>query len=160
MSMVYQWKAGSRVKADAAEVGALLEGISERDGSISPEAVVDAGREEDSPIHGCFEWDNEAAADKYRIDQARYIIRSVTVKIEDDQKDPVVVRAFVEIRDTDTPYVPLQTALSDTLLRRRMIAQAIIDLTAFERKYRILTELAAVFEEAEKARKVLLNVAA
>jgi hypothetical protein len=49
--------------------------IDERDGSITPEAVVAAARPKNSPLHQLFDWDNEVAGDKWRNHQARILIK-------------------------------------------------------------------------------------
>lgn len=45
-------------------------------GKITPEQLVEAARSEGSPLHRYFEWDDKEAADKYRLMQARTLIRS------------------------------------------------------------------------------------
>lgn len=55
-------------------------------GRLTPEMVVEAAREEDSPLHPCFEWDDTKASRAWRIEQARKLIRSVTVEITTHKK--------------------------------------------------------------------------
>ena len=43
--------------------------------TLKPAEVVDAARDEASVLHTLFEWDDSAAAEKYREDQARGLIR-------------------------------------------------------------------------------------
>ena len=60
-----------------------LKEIAKRDGGLlRPAAVVDAARDEKSPLHGAFEWDDTEAAQKYRLLQAQSLIRSFKVEIE------------------------------------------------------------------------------
>lgn len=62
-----------------------LKAIAERDGGLlRPKAVVDAARDDKSPLHGCFEWDDGVAAEKYRIEQAQQLIRSFRIVHERD----------------------------------------------------------------------------
>lgn len=62
-----------------------LKAIAKRDGGLlRPRAVVDAARDVASPLHGCFEWDDRVAGEKYRIEQAQRLIRSFTVVHERD----------------------------------------------------------------------------
>lgn len=54
----------------------------ERDnGRLVPADVVEAARDPESPLHHHFEWDDSEAAQRYRITQARTLIRSVLVEI-------------------------------------------------------------------------------
>jgi hypothetical protein len=59
-----------------------LKKIETRTGKLSPIAVIEAAREPDSPLHGYFEWDDSKAAEQYRLDQARCLIRSVQFEVE------------------------------------------------------------------------------
>ncbi len=61
-----------------------LKEIAKRDGGkLRPQAVVDAAKDEDSPLHNAFCWDDAEAARLYRLDQARRLIRSFKVVIEE-----------------------------------------------------------------------------
>lgn len=53
----------------------------EQDGRLVPADVVEAARDPRSPLHSHFEWDDSTAAEKYRIEQARTLIRSVKVEV-------------------------------------------------------------------------------
>src|SRR5262245_27290044 len=75
---------GSRLPDDQAEVveEALAE-ISDERGFLTPRAVVEAARPEGSTLHPYFLWDDQAAAEEYRLAQARHLVRSVTVRVVD-----------------------------------------------------------------------------
>lgn len=60
-------------------------------GELRPGDVVDAARDEESPIHAWFEWDDSTAAEAYRVDQARDLIKSVRVIRDDRPEEPVFV---------------------------------------------------------------------
>jgi len=53
----------------------------ERDGRLYPADVVNAARPKSSPLHRYFDWDDRSAAEKYRLDQARALIRSVQAEV-------------------------------------------------------------------------------
>ncbi len=55
--------------------------LESRGGKLTPEQVLDAARPDESPLHGFFEWDDSAAAEAYRIEQARELIRRVRIEI-------------------------------------------------------------------------------
>lgn len=124
--MVYQWAKGSRLKANAQEVGEELEAIQ---GSLTPERIVDEARNKSLELHKCFEWDNEEAAEKYRITQARDVLRFIsvvtTVKSEGKESESVVVRAYenVKTKDNDREYVQLFHALNDTEYRNQIFGR-------------------------------------
>ncbi len=69
----------------------------ERAGKLTPGDVVAAARESDSPLHDCFEWDDSKAAECWRLEEARGLIRSVLVKIT--TTDARVISVPVYVRD-------------------------------------------------------------
>jgi len=53
-----------------------------RRGRITPREVVDDARDDASPLHPLFEWNDGIAADRYREEQARVLIGRVRIEIE------------------------------------------------------------------------------
>src|SRR5210317_675994 len=52
-----------------------------RRGKITPQQVLEAARNESSPLHSFFDWDDDVAAESWRLHQARTLIKSVKVEI-------------------------------------------------------------------------------
>lgn len=73
----------------------------ERDnGRLLPGDVVEAARAPESPLHSHFNWDDSDAAEKYRLMQARTLIR--TVKLEITVRDvPLSVVGYVRDPEAD-----------------------------------------------------------
>lgn len=146
---VYEWKY-DRFPVDAQVAGEELERIHERDGKITPAAVVEDARPENAPLHPCFEWRDDVAAEKYREEQARCLIRTVVIKQEPEKKEPkkvVVVRGFVHTNDD---YQPMKVVLKRPDYTEQMMADALRDLKAFMAKYRDLSQLAPMLETMEQ----------
>ena len=78
-------------------VGEELERIRAKTGQLIPDDVVKAARPKKSPIHTAFEWDDTVASEKYRVHQARNLIRAVRVVIEDESGESVSHPQFVNI---------------------------------------------------------------
>lgn len=75
-------------------VVSALEDIANSDKSkrLTAEKVLDASRPAKAPLHPAFEWNDEKAAENYRIHQARNVIRSVqVVNTQTGEKTPVWV---------------------------------------------------------------------
>lgn len=70
----------------------------ERDGRLAPADVVAEASDPASPLHDYFEWDDSEAARKYRLSQARTLIRSIKVEIT-VREIPLTVVGYV--RDPD-----------------------------------------------------------
>lgn len=50
-------------------------------GKITAETVLNVAKDENSVLHGMFEWDDSLAAEKYRLSQARTIINNIEVRV-------------------------------------------------------------------------------
>lgn len=60
-----------------------LEGIAAAAGGrLTPSDVIADAEHEDSPLHKYFQWDDALAAFQYRLEQARFLIRSVRISYE------------------------------------------------------------------------------
>lgn len=137
-------------KADPQVIGDTIAGIAtERGGEVTPDDVVEAAKAADNPLHPHFEWDDEAAAERYRLDQARAIIRSVRVEREDDEFGQV--QAFVSVSgDLQRSYRPIDVVLKSNDLRRRVLEAAQKDLDAFRKRYRDLTDVVEIVNQASE----------
>jgi len=144
--MVYDWK--FHMAVDAQEVGEYFEELETEHGQVTPKSVLESARPKGSLLHPCFEWDDGIAAEKYREDQAGRIIRNLVVRVEraEEQKEPVQVRAFVNIKtETKSIYLPIAKVLSEDSFRQQMLDTAWGELRAFRIKYSDLKELSGVF---------------
>lgn len=138
--MVYKFKSGSHIKADPQLAGAMLERL-EAENNLTAKALVDANRPEDAPLHNEFEWNDSIAAEAYRENQARHIINCIEIVRE--EKEPV--RAFFSISRAESEYHHVDAIMKEEDKRQALLKQALSELVSFERKYRQLEELAAVF---------------
>jgi hypothetical protein len=153
--MIYKWKQGARVPAsvDAQKAGEELERIRvKHNGRLEPEWVVHNAKSPRNPLHDLFEWDDNVAAQNFRVDQARSVIRSVEVVVEEaPQMRPT--RAFVSVvQERDRSYTSVQHAMSDDDLRNQLLAQAYTELEAWQKRYAELIELADLFAAIDQAR--------
>lgn len=136
------------------KVVAELRAIAARNGGIvQPEAVVAAAKKPTSAMHGWFTWDDGEAAEKWRLHQARNLLR-VTVEYLADDKAEEPVRVFVSLRsDAGVGYRRTADVMTDDELRDGLLSEARDDMESFKAKYRRLNELSAVFEAMEAATK-------
>lgn len=47
--------------------------------TVTPKSLVEAAKAKDSPIHALFDWDDESAASKHRIEHARMLLGCIYV---------------------------------------------------------------------------------
>ena len=119
-------------------------------GFLRPKVVVDHARSPKSELHRYFDWDDSSAAEKYRLEQARGLIRVVVSMNVDVQKE---VRVFVSLttdRHEEGGYRELSNVIDDDDLRRILLRDALQELRTLQNKYRTLTELASVFKAIDK----------
>lgn len=138
--------------ADPQAIGEALATVAAgRDGQLLPTEVVDAARDNSNPLHQHFEWDDGIAAEKFRLEQARDIIRCIRVEKIGDNTEPS--RAFLSINDGGTSYRSVQEVRESPDLQAKLLAAAERDLEAFTTRYRSLKDICDIIETAKKAIK-------
>lgn len=151
MAMVYQWKPGSHVKIDAQAAGEEMEAIRVRNnGRLDTGAVVEAAKDDASPLHDHFEWDDQLAAGAWRNEQAGHLIRCITVTLDKQNGESAPIRAFVSVkRDEDRSYTSVQHAMTDAELRAQVVQAAWAELQAWRQRHAELIEFSKVFAVIE-----------
>lgn len=133
---------------------------SRNSGVIYPADVVQFARDESTALHSKFEWNDGDAAEKYRLWQAREIIRaSVTILPRNNQP----IQTYVSLkhdRYTTTGgsavaggYRNLIEVLSVPSLRKTLLEEAIEEHDRWEKKYQTIKELADIFAAAKTVRQ-------
>jgi hypothetical protein len=118
-------------------------------GKLIPQDVVNAARPKGAPLHKFFDWSDRVAGEKWRICQARNLIRiHCTIIATGDTVEKV--RAFYSLvpdryGENRGGYRVTADILNDEAQRRQLLDDALAELGVFQRKYRMLAELADVF---------------
>lgn len=144
--MTYQWKLPGIMPVSAEVACNELSRIYAERSELSPKTIVNESRTPTAPLHPCFEWDDQEAAEKYREAQARLIVRSI-VTVSDQPKEPQNVRAFVKVEHT---YRPMSVVVENREWHEEMLSRARAELDAFQRKYIGLKELKPVFRAIKR----------
>ena len=109
----YEKVRGSRIlKEDADQIGKIFDIIEVEENGVVPQDVVAAAVDPNSVLHKYFTWDNEAAANKQRLTEAGYIIRSMNMRVvyaqiiksedgEESKPREVTVRMLQSTRNDD-----------------------------------------------------------
>lgn len=174
MKTVFQFRDGCHLSGDAQAVGERLERIKDKAASLTPALVLKDARNIRSPLHTFFEWDDTVAAERYRLEQAGHLVRSVVVSFEATEPQPVrqvliesvepapapaprMVRAFLPIKSEagERSYVSTQQAMGDPVMRRQVLERAHSEMTAVGRKYAELSEMAEVFGALNRVGELL-----
>ena len=147
--MKYKWTRNAMGKLEAQVVGEELENIQKKRGILTPEVVVKEASRKTSKIHGCFEWDDAKAANAHRIDQARYMLRSIEVVVERIEGDSgtLEIRAFhnVENEASEKVYVTLAQAKENEGYWNQVKEKALSEIKSWQSKYSSIKEFEVIF---------------
>lgn len=88
---------------------ATIAALEDRRGRLTPQQVVEEARPKNSLLHSCFEWNDSSAANSWRIEQARTLIKRVKIVIQVEHKK---IRTVAYVRDsqkevTEPGYISL-----------------------------------------------------
>lgn len=138
--------------ADPEAIGAELAGIAAT-GGLTPLAVVDAARKPTSAMHKLFDWNDEIAAEKWRLVQARSVIRHIHI-VDDDQE---VRPAFLSVNIGETKYEPIQNVMKSRDMQAAVLAAAKRDLDAYMMRYKSLKEICELVQPAKRKLENMLD---
>jgi len=157
MSQKYKFKQGARLHGDPQAIGEELERLE----WPTAEGIVDAAKDKKNPLHNYFEWDDTEAAAEYRLQQAQYIGRNITVEIEViGPKGPVVIefRAFETVNtkteeegtEKNKQYVPVKAIFQNEDLLVQVKSRITSVLITASRQLKELAMLTGKYTKAEK----------
>lgn len=141
--MKYTFNKAARINADPQAAGEMCEELT-RTGGLTAKRLVDANRAKDAPLHKAFEWNDKKAAEKYREDQARYIIRSIQI-VREEEEPAEPIRCFFNIEYTEPEYKPLHIILQHEDETAKLFHRCVRELVAVRKKYAAVQKAAAVF---------------
>lgn len=160
VKVTYRPVSGSTLTQEQAErYGARIYALSEKYGdNLDDEHLIEDARNESSPLHDWFEWDDKVAAHKHRIRQASYLSRNIKIKVRTRKQD-YETRAFYRVKTRNTrsgtykgrkrQIVPAQRVLTKQEYREQIITEALKYLRAWRRKYAVYTELSELFDAVD-----------
>lgn len=153
MAMIYQWRADSRFPVGATIAAERLSKIKKDVGEITPRAVVDDASSPKSPLHPCFEWDDDKAADAHRLWQARKLIGSIVVAEVNDEPLKRETRAFVHVAAESPRYEPIQVAMRNQEMRDEIIDRAWREIKMWRARYAAYQEFAEIVDTIDANRR-------
>lgn len=125
---------------------AELERIEETHGGIvTPQAVVEFARDPTTALHSRFDWEDSIAAAKWRLEQARSILRVAVKYVGEVEKRPIA--AFVSLgsdRIRGGGYRSTVRVLDDDEKRGELLEQAKQEARAWADRYKEFNELARI----------------
>lgn len=150
--LVAKWKPGfaSLYKgANAQLVAEEVQSLIDKNGSATPDAILDKARDASTELHKCFTWHDHVAAEKWRMQEARTLIRHLVVEVKDEAKPDTTttVRLFHKVDTSwDAGYKPIQHIVRNIDEYQSLLNNAKRELVAFRKKYERLSELEPIFD--------------
>lgn len=95
-----------------------FERINSECGGVTAEVVLDEARPEEAPLHPAFLWDDTEAAERYRLWQARDLVRAVHI-VDDEGEDrgSAYVRVVtIDDEEIGSVYKPVAEVVSNPSL--------------------------------------------
>jgi hypothetical protein len=158
MALQYAFKADAgffvknMIEANPQAVGEELARITAaHDGLLVPIKIIEVARAEKSVLHRHFDWDDAEAAQYWRLGQARHLVSSIRIIDDKAQDRSALTRAYVSITaDGVTAYHRVSDVVNNATLQDLLLRQADRELAAFERRYKELTDICSLVQEARQ----------
>jgi len=134
------------------EKAAFITSLADANGYINPKLVIEAARDPTSPIHSEFEWDVQAAAEEYWLDQARTLIRYVKLNVEISSR--TIVAPFYVV-DPERPidskrYVELTIAGRNEEVARQILTAELERIAAAIRRAQQIATVLGLTDELDR----------
>lgn len=146
-----------RLSVDPAEAFDELERIRKTRGRLSSADVVEEATPEASPIHRAFEWDDDKAGHEYRLMQARWLVRAVTVSVRGGEARSVYVHVS---NGSDRSYEPMDTVVDKPDMFAFALAELERKLDAAQRSVDELKRMAGIGNDPERSARLIVAVEA
>lgn len=118
----------------------LLTQMARRNGGVlKVEDVLAEAKDENSILHKHFEWDDSAAAEQYRKQQARALIQRCRITLVDTK--PVEIRAFVSLptdRENGGGYRLTTEVVNDVNLKAELMHDIRLTISRWTQKLHLL----------------------
>lgn len=145
----YTWRREVASMFKGANAQKCAEEIFEIGDQIDPKQIVDKARDENTELHRCFEWDDEKAAEKYRITQARTVLRCLVFVPNEEETDQKKQLSIAYRTIDSASYETTRFIFKNEDSHAKLVKTALLELQRFQEKYSFLSELKVVFEAIE-----------
>lgn len=129
---------------------------------LTAKNLLNKAKSKKSKLHNLFNWNNDSAAELWRLQQARILINKVEVIIKDKkmfafENVNVVVNGvesvnFNEDYSYKREYKPIGEILSSENLREQLISRAISEVDYWKNRYLEINEFYPIFDSIEKVK--------
>ena len=149
--VAHKWRNG-RWKTDPDVAAEELIRIRAKHGELTAKGTVDEARDEKSPLHPEFEWDDGVAGEKYRINQASSLIRSIVV-VEDKDRPEFIAWCRVDGK-IGGEYLPSEIVVQKPDLFAGAIRRLTSEIAGAQHSLNDLQNLASANGGGNKLREI------
>ena len=155
MANKYEWKIGSFAKdVDPDLVVSELERIENIFGSLTPENILEGSKNGSAYLHKLFTWDNQKAANLYRLQQARQILNNIEVVIISNGEPRQMPLYETIVKDNTRVYKSIQEFTGPDA--DQVKAQTIREINALKNKLSFFSQFSKATKKLDEA-VTLLN---
>ncbi|MCK5296354.1 MAG: hypothetical protein KAJ75_05660 [Alphaproteobacteria bacterium] len=110
-------------------------------GGVTSHQFLKFSTPKDSYTHRLFDWDNKSASDKYRLQQARQLLSSITIEVS-GVRTRELENLIIEVEDNrERKYLHIEKILSDEDLKEQVVASVVRQLRMTIDRYRKYKEI-------------------
>lgn len=147
LKLKWFWRDGFHPKGDPEKIGRELNRLAEKHGlkydALTTRTIVEGARSaRDYPnLHAAFEWDDEVAAEKYRLRQASDLCRSLGYQIIDSGEHVVCIgRVSTVNEEGERQFVPTPIAARNEDLRKQILEDCVRGIESWRARYEQLRQ--------------------
>ena len=119
---------------------------------MKPSFIVEESADKAAALYKYFEWDDKTAAEKYRLHQAKELIKNLSAVKIGRFKQSGSIRAFIGLKQ-ESEYVSIVKIINSSELRENVLDEAMKELEEFYRKYASLEFFSELMTGIDKAVK-------
>lgn len=136
-----------KFKADAQKCADEIMEICEELESATPQQILEKARDSNTELHKCFTWDDTEAAKKWRISEARAVVRNLKIieQNPDKQSEPTTIRVFYKT-DNESGYKPTKLILKKPDEYKALVERCRSELLAIKQKFNSISEYEEIWE--------------
>lgn len=142
MSEIIKWKIDGKYHADPTKCKDEIESIGS---DVKPQQIVDYAKNPDTELHKCFTWDNDVAAEKWRLYEARQVVCNLVIVETNSDDEDIQIRAFHKV-DNDEGYKSFRIILKNKDEYEKLLERCLSDLRALKNKYQNLSEYQEIWD--------------
>jgi len=136
-----------KFKADAQKCADEIMEICEELESATSQQILEKARDSNTELHKCFTWDDTEAAEKWRISEARAVVRNLKIieQKPDKQTEPTTIRVFYKT-DNESGYKPTKLILKKPDEYKALVERCRSELLAIKQKFNSISEYEEIWE--------------